>query len=654
MSTLAAFAVELAARTDAELCHLLRLRPDAMAPPVATFADLASRLSTAHSVDLALAQLNLPQLQVLAALLAGKNASSYSAWLPSLHGLALILSTTGTQEQDKFDGVRQDFLPLAAVAPVLSGSTYGAPTPGSTPGPDLEGPLHSLAPVSELPTVPLSVQDNACGSAMETLLRSMRMLVELAQNTPLEALRGGGAGVRTVRKVSRALLSNDPAVGFYLELAAVAGLISFDRGTLKWRVVRHNWLEQDRAQQWLELVKPWLYSPRPTLLNPPHCVDKAASARPLTGVAHLAQISQISRISQDAPMRLTVLCAFSALASAARAGAAATDGKAPVPTHFALQEYLRWRHPRRSVEVCAQLPGILAELELLGLTGAGALSEPGQAVALTDWAGANAALGTLLPAPIEHFIIQGDLTAVAPGFLAPAVAAQLKLLAVPEGHGAAGIFRFSQASLESAVSAGMDEEAILGFLLTHSSTAVPQSLSYLISAAAHGTAAPPDSGPFAAEALPGGRFLPPRKVPSQHVPPQQVPAQEAATAEDEEIIAAGVAAQIARLRSQPLFSVAGSGESGPALVMEELRQAIAADVDIWLQIVNAAGERERLRLRPLSLVAGTLRTLLPDGTTERRFSIHRIMATQQVAEAEQPESSAPGKASPQKRSEHHG
>ncbi|WP_343319516.1 helicase-associated domain-containing protein [Arthrobacter sp. TMP15] len=632
MSTLAAFAVELAARSDAELCHLLRLRPDAMTPPVATFADLASRLSTAHSVNLALAQLNLPQLQVLAALPAGKNPNSYSAWLPSLHRLALILSTAGTQEGDKYDGVRQDFLPLAAVAPVLCGSTYGS-TPGSTPGPDLEGPLQSLAPVFPLPTVPLSARDNACGSAMETLLRSIRTLIELAQNTPLEALRGGGASVRTVRKVSRELLSNDPAAGFYLELAAMAGLITFDAGTLKWQVAEHNWLEQDRAQQWLQLVKPWLHSPRPTLLNPPRCVDKAASTRPLTGMAHL------SPISQSASMRFTVLCALSALAPVMSAGAAAADGKAPVPTHVALQEYLRWRHPRRSVEVCAQLPGVLAELELLGLTGAGALSEPGQAVALTDWDGADAALGTLLPAPIEHFIIQGDLTAVAPGFLAPAVAAQLKLLAVPEGHGAAGIFRFSQASLEGAVSAGMDEEAILGFLLTHSSTAVPQSLSYLISAAAHGTAVPPGSRPLSAGAT------------------HQVPAQEAATAEDEESIAARVATQIARLRSQPLFSVAGGGESGPALVMEELRQAIAADVDIWLQIVTAAGERERLRLRPLSLVAGTLKTFLAGGTTERRFSIHRIMATEQaeeMAEPEQPESSDPGKAGPQRRREQHG
>ena len=48
--------------------------------------------------------------------------------------------------------------------------------------------------------------------------------------------------------------------------------------------------------------------------------------------------------------------------------------------------------------MATQLPGVLAELELSGITGAGALSGSGCAVANADWDGAADCVGGLLPA----------------------------------------------------------------------------------------------------------------------------------------------------------------------------------------------------------------------------------------------------------------
>ena len=74
------------------------------------------------------------------------------------------------------------------------------------------------------------------------------------------------------------------------------------------------------------------------------------------------------------------------------------------------------------------VPRILAELEILGITGAGSPSSSGPGTAgRGSYAVSTPATlppsHATLPAPIEHFLIQGDLTAIAPGFLAPAVAA---------------------------------------------------------------------------------------------------------------------------------------------------------------------------------------------------------------------------------------
>ena len=197
----------------------------------------------------------------------------------------------------------------------------------------------------------------------------------------------------------------------------------------------------------------------------------------------------------------------------------------------------------------------------------------------------------------------------------------------------------------------MNKDAILSFLQHHCSTAVPQSLGYLIGAAARAAIAPTNNyrpNPSGAAnnfgaANPAGIETTPSVVspapPRQPVKAQKFPADVARpdakrsqAVHPETVQAVGTRAeaeaQIVQLRSRPVWASAGGGESGPALVMEQLRQAVARGGHILLQAVDGTGTVERVLLEPVSLEAGMLRARLPGTGRERRFSIHRIVAAE--------------------------
>ena len=81
---------------------------------------------------------------------------------------------------------------------------------------------------------------------------------------------------------------------------------------------------------------------------------------------------------------------------------------------------------------------------------------------------------------MDRIVIQADLTAVAPGPPAYAVARDLRLLADQESRGGGGVFRFSAASMRRAFDAGWSAEDVHRWLAEHSSTGVPQPLQYLV------------------------------------------------------------------------------------------------------------------------------------------------------------------------------
>ncbi|MGW6741852.1 helicase-associated domain-containing protein [Streptomyces sp. NPDC055025] len=93
---------------------------------------------------------------------------------------------------------------------------------------------------------------------------------------------------------------------------------------------------------------------------------------------------------------------------------------------------------------------------------------------------AAAALAPLLPEPLDHVLLQADLTAVAPGPLLRPLAELLSIAADVESKGGATVYRFTPGSVRRALDAGQSASDLHDFLKAHSRTPVPQPLAYLI------------------------------------------------------------------------------------------------------------------------------------------------------------------------------
>ncbi|NEB14159.1 helicase-associated domain-containing protein, partial [Streptomyces coelicoflavus] len=89
-------------------------------------------------------------------------------------------------------------------------------------------------------------------------------------------------------------------------------------------------------------------------------------------------------------------------------------------------------------------------------------------------------LAPLFPEPLDHVLLQADLTAVAPGPLERGLADVLGVLADVESKGGATVYRFTPGSVRRALDAGQSAAGLHTFLARHSRTPVPQPLTYLI------------------------------------------------------------------------------------------------------------------------------------------------------------------------------
>ncbi len=107
-----------------------------------------------------------------------------------------------------------------------------------------------------------------------------------------------------------------------------------------------------------------------------------------------------------------------------------------------------------------------------------AATTPAEAAALA--AKAARLLAPLLPEPLDHVLLQADLTAVAPGPLERPLADALGILAEIESKGGATVYRFTPGSVRRALDAGQAADDLHTFLAAHSRTPVPQPLTYLI------------------------------------------------------------------------------------------------------------------------------------------------------------------------------
>ncbi len=97
-------------------------------------------------------------------------------------------------------------------------------------------------------------------------------------------------------------------------------------------------------------------------------------------------------------------------------------------------------------------------------------------------------LRDLLPPEVDRVYLQNDLTAIAPGPLAPHLDVRLRSMAVRESRAQASSYRFSAASIGAAITAGETADSLRDFLTRISLTGLPQPLAYVIerTSAEHG------------------------------------------------------------------------------------------------------------------------------------------------------------------------
>ena len=99
------------------------------------------------------------------------------------------------------------------------------------------------------------------------------------------------------------------------------------------------------------------------------------------------------------------------------------------------------------------------------------------------------ALQALVPPEVDRLYLQNDLTAIAPGPLAPHLDVRLRSMARRESRAQASTYRFTADSIDAALAAGETAPSLREFLGTLSLTGLPQPLAYEIdrAAARHGS-----------------------------------------------------------------------------------------------------------------------------------------------------------------------
>ncbi len=397
---------------------------------------------------------------------------------------------------------------------------------------------------------PQMVDATAAGQAYTALATVEELLKDWHEGGPA-VLRAGGLSVRDLKRTAVALDVPEPVAAFWVELAYAAGLLASD-GEADERYAAtpayDEWREEPAGERWARLATAWLAATRtPGLVGERDAKDRTLSAlgpgldrsaapevrhRVLALLAGLPEGaapdagSLLARLRWERPpradrtgggapspyaRRTPAPPAEGTRGVAARAGGSGAPGyPADGASGAGGEDDLRSRLARWT----------LAEAEMLGVTGRGALSSHGRALigappaprradtrteprgpgdklpvhhrqtplppALSPAEQATAAaaaarlLDPLLPEPLDHVLLQADLTAVAPGPLERPLADVLGVLADVESKGGATVYRFTPASVRRALDAGQSAADLHAFLAAHSRTPVPQPLAYLI------------------------------------------------------------------------------------------------------------------------------------------------------------------------------
>jgi hypothetical protein len=366
------------------------------------------------------------------------------------------------------------------------------------------GPLRAQPPTPKAAARdPKSVDSAGTGQVMEAV-RHVETLLDALAAEPASVLRSGGLGVRDLRRLARAAGIDEPAAALLMEVAYAAGLLGEAdpagnaRGITSSRAAGvvdeiflptggyDLWRTGGTAQRWELLGRSWLVMTRqPGLVG-----ERDERDRPINVLA-----PELERAAAPQARR-EVLDTLAGLPAGSAPGVDDVLG------------LLAWRTPRRSRGREAVHRDALTGATQLGVIALGALTSYGRALfaesgpaspgtADEDPLGVRPAtarpgapsetvrtLDALLPAPVDHVLVQADLSVVVPGPPEPELAGELEIIAEPESAGGASVHRVTAASVRRALDAGYSAGDLHALFKRRSRTPVPQALSYLIDDAA--------------------------------------------------------------------------------------------------------------------------------------------------------------------------
>ncbi|KAA9161804.1 DNA-binding protein [Amycolatopsis acidicola] len=515
-----------------------------------------------------------------------------------------------------------------------------------------------------LPTNPHSqstVDEAAAGEAAE-FLRQLESLLTLWSEQPPPVLKAGGLGVRELRKAAKELDVDDARATLLAELAVGAGLVA-DSGstTPEWvpTTLTDSWLASAPGQRWLILAQAWLELPRlPGLAGQRDAKDKP-----------MAPLSDDLRRPLAPVNRRRVLESLEELPPGS--GVKSVDELVAV---------LAWRAPRRGGRLRDEtVRWTMAEASVLGMVALGGLTTAAKALLVENRSGALEAMAEAMPAPIDHVLVQADLTVVAPGPLEPELATEIKTVADVESAGHATVYRITEGTVRRALDAGRTADELHGLFRARSATPVPQSLTYLIDDVARrhgrlrgGAAASflrcddevllaevlgnPVAGEYElrkiaptvlvspaplAEVLDGlraGGFAPAaedaagrvldlrpngRRIPARPKQTRRVMAEPTgASAEQLESVIAHLRAgdrAATRRRGAEVRLPAGGGGSDTSATMALLARATREQREVWIGFVDSHGTASQRIVTPAHVGGGVLMS-----TDDQRFPLHRI------------------------------
>jgi hypothetical protein len=310
--------------------------------------------------------------------------------------------------------------------------------------------------------------DRAAAGAAFELVRHVELLLDHWGTAPPSVLRGGGLGVRDLKATAELLHLDEPTAALHVELAAAAGLVATgptDEHDVAWLPTDafDVWTAGSVADRWTRLALAWLDNPRLTGL-----VGSRENGKPVNALTPDLERSWL------AAARRTALEQVAALPEG-RVLAAGTG----VPS---LVERLAWLRPRRPASRGQAVAWAVEEAAVIGVMALGGMSVHGRHLLGDDDPRhtAAAALEPLLPDPIDHIVLQADLTAVAPGPLEHELAHHLSAMADIESRGGATVYRFTESSVRRAFDSGWSAAEVHGFIAASSRTPVPQPLVYLV------------------------------------------------------------------------------------------------------------------------------------------------------------------------------